>query len=176
MFEPTLPNLLTVFRILLVPVLVVVLLSEVFDADWPAAAVFAVASATDAADGYLARRNDQVTNFGKLWDPLADKLLVTAALVSLVDLGRVEAWVAMVVIAREFAVTGLRLVAAKDVVIAASQLGKMKTTMQMIAIVVLILHVGPAILGQVLVVIAVCLTLISGWDYFRASWRHLEVS
>ena len=131
MFEPTLPNLLTVFRILLVPVLVVVLLSEVFDTDWPAAVVFAVASATDVADGYLARRNDDVTTFGKLMDPLADKLLVTAALVSLVALDRLAAWVAMVIIAREFAVTGLRQLAVEQGhVVAASGWGKLKTVFQ----------------------------------------------
>ena len=140
MFEPTLPNLLTVFRILLVPVLVVVLLSEVFDSDWPAAAVFALASATDVADGYLARKHGMESNFGRLWDPLADKLLVTAALISLVDLGRLDAWVAMVIVSREFAVTGLRQVAIEQGhVVSASRWGKLKTLAQVAMVLVLII-------------------------------------
>lgn len=167
MFEPTLPNLLTVFRILLVPVLVVVLLSEVFDADWPAAVVFAVASITDVADGYLARRNDQVTNFGKLWDPLADKLLVTAALVSLVDLGKVAAWVAMVVIAREFAVTGLRQVAVEQgQVVAASVAGKVKTFLQVGMVLVLIVVDDHTVWVDLLVYATVAVTVGSGAGYF----------
>lgn len=167
MFEPTLPNLLTVFRILLVPVLVVVLLSEVFDADWPAAAVFAVASATDVADGYLARRNDQITNFGKLWDPLADKLLVTAALISLVDLGRLEAWVAMVIVSREFAVTGLRQVAVEQGhVVAASVAGKIKTFLQVAMVLVLIIVDKSTVWVDLLVYLTVAVTVGSGAGYF----------
>ena len=165
MFEPTLPNLLTVFRILLVPVLAVVLLSEVVDADWPAAVVFAVASVTDVADGYLARRNDQVTNFGKLWDPLADKLLVTAALISLVDLDKLEAWVAMVIIAREFAVTGLRQVAVEQgQVIAASAAGKVKTALQ-VAMVLVIIVDERTVWVDLLIYATVAVTVLSGAGY-----------
>lgn len=167
MFEPTLPNLLTVFRILLVPVLVVVLLSEVFDSDWPAAAVFALASATDVADGYLARRHGLESNFGKLWDPLADKLLVTAALISLVSLGKVEAWVAMVIISREFAVTGLRQVAIEQGhVIAASRWGKLKTLTQVVMLMVLIIVDGTPWPVDVLVYFTVLITVASGAGYF----------
>ncbi|MEA2124420.1 MAG: CDP-diacylglycerol---glycerol-3-phosphate 3-phosphatidyltransferase [Solirubrobacteraceae bacterium] len=167
MFEPTLPNLLTVFRILLVPVLVVVLLSEIFESDWPAAVVFVIASATDMADGYLARRNDQVTNFGKLWDPLADKLLVTAALVSLVDLNRLDAWVAMVIIAREFAVTGLRQVAVEQgQVIAASAAGKVKTGMQVAMVLVLIIVDERTVWVDLLIYATVAVTVLSGAGYF----------
>jgi CDP-diacylglycerol--glycerol-3-phosphate 3-phosphatidyltransferase len=166
-FEPTLPNLLTVFRILLVPVLVVVLLSEIFESDWPAAVVFVIASATDMADGYLARRNDQVTNFGKLWDPLADKLLVTAALVSLVDLNRLDAWVAMVIIAREFAVTGLRQVAVEQgQVIAASAAGKVKTGMQVAMVLVLIIVDERTVWVDLLIYATVAVTVLSGAGYF----------
>lgn len=172
----TLPNWLSVARILLVPIVVVLLMLGFRGHDVAAAAIFIVASLTDTLDGRIARARGTTTTFGAFIDPLADKLLVACALIALVDQHRLWAWAAMVIIAREFAVTGLRLVAAKNVVIVASQLGKMKTTVQMIAIVVLILDVGPSLLGQALVVIAVCLTLISGWDYFRASWRHLEVS
>ena len=111
MFELTLPNVLTVVRILLVPVLVAALLSGAAGGDLLAAVVFAVASLTDALDGWIARRRRTESTFGKLMDPLADKLLVVAALVSLVSLNRVAAWVAMVIIAREFAVTGLRQLA-----------------------------------------------------------------
>ena len=106
MFPLNLPNTLTVLRILPVPVVVVALLDETPNGDAIAAGVFALAAFTDGLDGYIARRREQITTFGKLMDPLADKLLVTAALVSLVSLGRLEAWIAMVIIAREFAVTG----------------------------------------------------------------------
>jgi len=109
MFPVNLPNLLTVLRIMLVPVLVVALLGNTPDGDVLAAVVFALASLTDLVDGYLARSRGSVTNFGKLMDPLADKLLIIAALISLVSLHRVAAWVAMVIIARELAVTVLRL-------------------------------------------------------------------
>src|SRR5438552_5948285 len=126
MFPINVPNVLTVVRILLVPVLVVALLEKTADA--LAAVVFAVASLTDAIDGYLARSRNSVTTFGKLMDPIADKLLIIAALVVLVSQGRLEAWVAMVIIAREFAVTVLRVAVGtqQHVVIAASGLGKLK--------------------------------------------------
>src|SRR5215218_383830 len=108
-------------RILAVPVVVVALLSNIDDGDVIAAIVFALAAASDGLDGYLARRRGEITNFGKLMDPLADKLLVFAALISLVDLNRVAAWVAMVIIARELAVTGLRTLAAeRGVIVGAS--------------------------------------------------------
>ena len=126
------PNVLTVVRILLVPVLVVALLEKTGGGDLLAAIVFAVASLTDAIDGYLARSRNWVTTFGKLMDPIADKLLIVAALIALVSLGRLEAWVAMVIIAREFAVTVLRVAAGtqQGVVISASSLGKLKTAIQ----------------------------------------------
>src|SRR5581483_9791838 len=113
------PNVLTVVRILLVPVLIVALLEKTGGGDLLAAIVFAVASLTDAIDGYLARSRNWVTTFGKLMDPIADKLLIIAALIALVSLGRLEAWVAMVIICREFAVTVVRVAAGtqQDVVI-----------------------------------------------------------
>jgi CDP-diacylglycerol---glycerol-3-phosphate 3-phosphatidyltransferase len=166
-FEPTLPNLLTVFRILLIPVLVAVLLNEVPAGDAIAAAVFALASATDVADGYLARRHAKVTNFGKLMDPLADKLLVTSTLVSLVALDRLQSWVAMVIIAREFAVTGLRQIAVEQGhVVAASAWGKLKTAFQVAMVLVLIIvedHPWPV---DLLVYATVLVTVLSGADYF----------
>src|ERR1700729_4037324 len=119
-----LPNLLTVLRIMLVPVLVVALLGNTPSGDVLAAVVFALASATDFIDGYLARSRDSVTTFGKLMDPLADKLLIIAALISLVSLQRLPAWVAMVIITRELAVTVLRMGATQaGVVMEASQFG-----------------------------------------------------
>jgi CDP-diacylglycerol--glycerol-3-phosphate 3-phosphatidyltransferase len=174
-FEPTLPNLLTVFRILLIPVLVALLLNEVPSGDAIAAGVFALAALTDTLDGYIARHRGAVTTFGKLMDPIADKLLVAASLIALVSLDRLAAWIAMVIIAREFAVTGLRLVAAEQgVVIQASWLGKLKTVLQVAAIICLI-AVDPAPLGvNLLVYAAVAVTVISGVDYFFGFRRMLS--
>jgi CDP-diacylglycerol--glycerol-3-phosphate 3-phosphatidyltransferase len=174
LFPLNLPNALTMLRIVAVPVVVVALLEETPNGDTLAAAVFALAAFTDGLDGYIARSRDAITTFGKLFDPLADKLLITAALVSLVSLGRVEAWVAMVIIAREFAVTGLRGVAAEQgVVIQASWLGKAKTILQIAAVFALI-AVEPSPLGvDLLVYAAVAVTVISGLDYFFNFRRHV---
>src|SRR5437588_11507138 len=140
MFPLNLPNLLTLVRILLVPLLIVGLLEKTGGGDLLAAIVFATASLTDAIDGYLARTRNWVTAFGKVMDPIADKLLIVAALVALVSLARLQAWVAMVIIAREFAVTVLRVWAGaqQGVVIAASSLGKLKTVVQVAMVMVLI--------------------------------------
>ena len=167
MFEPTVPNLLTLFRILLIPVLAAALLSGIESGDIIAAIVFAVASITDALDGWIARRNKDVTTFGKLMDPLADKLLVTSALVSLVALDRLQAWVAMVIIAREFAVTGLRQLAMEHgEVIHASSWGKIKTAAQIAMVMVLILVDGSPVWVDVLVYATVVITVASAADYF----------
>jgi CDP-diacylglycerol---glycerol-3-phosphate 3-phosphatidyltransferase len=161
------PNVLTLVRIVAVPVLVVALLGAIPGGDALAAAVFALAAVTDGLDGYIARARGSVTTFGKLMDPLADKLLIVAALVSLVSLDRLQAWVAMVIISRELAVTGLRIVAAeRGVVIAASWLGKVKTALQVAAVLALI-AVNPSPLWvDLLVYAAVAATVISGIDYF----------
>lgn len=169
MFALNLPNVLTVIRILLVPVLVVALLDETANGDLLAAIVFALASVTDAMDGYLARTRNAVTNFGKLMDPIADKLLIIAALVALVSLNRLAAWVAMVIIAREFAVTGLRTLAVeKGQVVPASGWGKLKTSVQIAAVLCLILVPGSPVWVDALVYVAVAVTVLSGADYF---WR-----
>ena len=162
-----LPNFLTLLRILAVPVVVVALLDGTPNGDMLAAIVFALAALTDGLDGYIARSRDSVTTFGKLMDPLADKLLITAALISLVSLNRLPAWVAMVIIAREFAVTGLRSLAAdRGVIIAASWMGKVKTVLQ-IAMVFALIAFNPAPPAvDALVYLAVLATLISGFDYF----------
>jgi CDP-diacylglycerol--glycerol-3-phosphate 3-phosphatidyltransferase len=167
MFELNVPNVLTVFRILLVPVLVAALLSEAGSGDLLAAVVFAVASLTDALDGWMARRAKTESTFGKLMDPLADKLLVVAALVSLVSLDRLSAWVAMVIIAREFAVTGLRQLAMEDGhVIPASPWGKLKTVVQIAMVLVLIAVDERTFAVDVLVYATVVVTVASGVDYF----------
>jgi CDP-diacylglycerol--glycerol-3-phosphate 3-phosphatidyltransferase len=166
-FELNLPNLLTVIRILLVPVLVAALLQEAGPGESLAAAVFAVASFTDALDGWIARRQKKVSTFGKLMDPLADKLLVTAALVSLVSLQRLSAWVAMVIIAREFAVTGLRQLAMEHgEVIPASIWGKIKTVAQVAMVLLLITVDGSPTWLDMFVWLTTAITVVSGADYF----------
>jgi CDP-diacylglycerol--glycerol-3-phosphate 3-phosphatidyltransferase len=166
-FELNLPNVLTVLRILLVPVLVAALLSATASGDLLAAVVFVVASLTDALDGWIARRRQSESTFGKLMDPLADKLLVVAALVSLVSLDRLSAWVAMVIIAREFAVTGLRQLAMEDGhVIPASAWGKVKTIVQIAMVLVLIAVDDRTVAVDLLVYVTVVITVASGADYF----------
>ena len=177
LFPLNAPNILTVLRILMIPVIVVALLDETSEGDVIAAGLFALAALTDGLDGYIARRQRQETTFGKLMDPLADKLLVTAALVSLVSLDRLAAWVAMVIIAREFAVTGLRSVAAeRGVVISASWLGKAKTGLQVAAIFGLIAFEDSPAGVDALVYAAVAMTVISGADYFLGLKRHMDES
>ncbi|HEY7151985.1 MAG TPA: CDP-diacylglycerol--glycerol-3-phosphate 3-phosphatidyltransferase [Solirubrobacterales bacterium] len=175
MFPLNVPNVLTLLRILAVPVIVVALLGETPNGDALAACVFALAALTDGLDGYIARRRQDVTTFGKLVDPLADKLLIIAALVSLVSLGRLAAWVAMVIIARELAVTGLRAVAVEQgVVISASWLGKLKTMLQVASVFALIIWNPSPTWVDVLVYLAVVATVISGADYFFGLRRRVE--
>ena len=168
MFPLNLPNALTLIRILLVPVLVVALTVETPGGDTIAAIVFAVAALTDGLDGYIARSRQSVTTFGKVMDPVADKLMVAAALISLVSLDRLAGWVAMVIIAREFAVSGLRIAAGQQgVVIPASGLGKIKTIVQVVAVLALIAANDPdAAWVQALVYLMVAITVASGADYF----------
>jgi CDP-diacylglycerol---glycerol-3-phosphate 3-phosphatidyltransferase len=169
------PNLLTVVRILLVPVVVVALLEGTPNADMLAAIVFAAAAFTDGLDGYIARSRGSVTTFGKLMDPLADKLLIIAPLVSLVSLGRIAPWVAMVIIAREFAVTALRMLAVEQgVVIPASMLGKLKTITQVAAIFAVIAVSSTPLWVDLLVYLAVLTTVASGADYFFGLRRRIE--
>ncbi|HEU4943864.1 MAG TPA: CDP-diacylglycerol--glycerol-3-phosphate 3-phosphatidyltransferase [Solirubrobacterales bacterium] len=175
MFPLNLPNALTLLRILAVPVVVVALLDETPNGDALAAAVFALAAATDGLDGYFARSRGSVTTFGKLMDPIADKLLIVAALVSLVSLNRLDAWVAMVIIAREFAVTVMRVIAVeRGIVIAASWLGKVKTVLQIAAVIALIAANPAPAWVDALVYLAVAVTVISGADYFFGLRRRIE--
>jgi CDP-diacylglycerol---glycerol-3-phosphate 3-phosphatidyltransferase len=175
MFPLNLPNFLTLLRILAVPVVVVALLGETPNGDELAAGVFALAALTDGLDGYFARSRGAITTFGKLMDPLADKLLITAALISLVSLDRLEAWVAMVIIAREIAITGLRTIAAeRGIVIAASWLGKLKTVLQIGAVIALIAFNPAPTWVDVLVYLALAVTLVSGADYFFGLRKRIE--
>lgn len=168
-----LPNKLTVMRAIAVPFFVVLMLIPVNGAacegwcKWTALAVFIIAALTDLLDGKIARKYQLITNFGKFMDPLADKLLVCSALICLVELERIPAWVVIVIIAREFVISGIRLVAADDgVVIAASKWGKYKTTFQMIMVGFMIGNLPIFdILTQILMWIALALTLISMVDY-----------
>lgn len=165
-----LPNKLTILRVILIPFFVFFMLVPVTEYDnYIAVAIFIVASLTDLADGKIARKYNLVTNFGKFMDPLADKLLVCAALVCLVETGQLAAWMVIVIISREFIISGFRLVASDNgVVIAASYWGKFKTTFQMLMIIVLTLNLPGEIfdmLGLVLTWIALILTIVSLCDY-----------
>ena len=163
-----LPNKLTIFRVMLIPFFVVLLLFDITAYDkWIALAIFIVASLTDFLDGYIARKYNLVTNFGKFMDPLADKLLVCSAMICLVELARIPAWVVIVIIAREFIISGFRLVASDNgVVIAASYWGKFKTTFQIVMICLMIADLEPLILiTQIVMWVALALTVISLVDY-----------
>jgi len=174
-FTINVPNVLTLIRILLVPVLVVALLDQTSDGDVLAAIVFAIASLTDAIDGYIARSRNAITTFGKLMDPVADKLLIIAALFTLVSLDRVSAWVAMVIVAREFAVTVTRMaVAPSGVVIAANWWGKAKTIVQVVTIFLLIAIDGSPAWMDLLPYAMVAITVVSGIDYFFGLRRLLR--
>ena len=165
-----LPNKLTMFRVILIPFFVVFLLVDITTIDkWIALAIFIVASLTDLLDGKIARKYNLVTNFGKFMDPLADKLLVCSALICLVELSKIPAWIVIVIIAREFIISGFRLIAAEQqIVIAASYWGKFNTTFQMLMIIVLILdfdNVAFQMLGIILTYVSLALTVISLADY-----------
>ena len=166
-----LPNKLTLMRVLLIPFFVFFLLAPAFsdNGKYIATVIFIIASLTDLLDGKIARKYNLVTNFGKFMDPLADKLLVCSALICLVDMKKLESWITIIIIAREFIISGFRLIAAEhQIVIAASYWGKFKTTFQMLMIIVLILDFAqPAfqMLGIVLTYISLVLTVVSLVDY-----------
>lgn len=164
-----LPNKLTVLRVVLIPFFVVFMLVDILGAydKWIALAIFIVASLTDLLDGKIARKYNLVTNFGKFMDPLADKMLVCSALICLTALDKLPAWITIVIICRDFVISGFRLVAADNgVVIAASYWGKYKTTFQMIMVCLLIADLAPLTLVTTIVTwIAVILTIVSLVDY-----------
>ncbi|PTM58920.1 CDP-diacylglycerol--glycerol-3-phosphate 3-phosphatidyltransferase [Desmospora activa] len=189
-----LANKITLARIFLVPVVMIFLLVKydmgqfqvgqgvITVSEIIATLVFILAAVTDGLDGYIARKKKLVTNLGKFLDPLADKLLISAALISLVEMQRLDAWIAIVIISREFAVTGLRLVAAAEgEVIAASPMGKLKTIIQIIAIAALMLNNFPFSsiafpFSQIFIGLAVVITVWSGIDYFLKNRRVIRFS
>lgn len=185
MSKMNLPNKLTIFRVILILPFVLLLLGghhewgwfrAIFGGipeyvDYIALAIFIIASLTDLVDGKIARRYNMVTNFGKFMDPLADKLLVSAAMIALVDMGRIPAWIVIIIISREFIISGFRLIASDNhVVIAASYWGKFKTTFQMVMVCLMIANLGAKyewmrILTDCVMWIALALTVISLIDY-----------
>lgn len=180
MHRLNLPNKITVFRIFLLPLLVVFLITPSKIASFLAAVIFSVASISDWLDGHIARSTNQVTIFGKIMDPIADKLLLIAALVPLVEMGRVSGWVAVVLICREFAVSGLRIISSSQgVIIPAGNLGKYKLGFQITAIILLILNyqiffISFQFLGTITLLMALVLSVISGIDYFIKFWSVID--
>jgi len=183
-----LPNLLTLLRIFFVPLLVAALVQEnlafpvagiEITNEFLALAIFLVASATDLLDGYLARRWGQITTVGTLLDPIADKLLISSALIALVEVDRVQAWMTILIIGREFAVSGLRSIAASaGYVIQASDLGKTKMVAQVIAVTLILLSMHWAQLQPVATVwlwVVVVVSIVSAANYFRKFWRKVDV-
>jgi len=170
----TLPNLLTILRIFLVPILVVVLLTRFENREYIGLIIFWLASITDFLDGYLARKYSQVTTLGKLLDPIADKLLISSAFISLVELGLAPAWMVLIIIGREFAVNGLRnVIIEKGLVLSASRLGKFKMGSQVVCISLLILgeKLGEfAFLGNVALWVVLVAAIGSMVDYFAKFW------
>lgn len=190
-----LPNKLTLFRIILVPIMVIVSFFDIpgsflgiSTTMWIMELIFIIASITDKLDGYLARKNNQVTNFGKFLDPIADKILVVAAMILFVEMGRLPAWIPIIVIFREFAVSGYRLIAVQNSgkVIAANVWGKLKTVTQMIAIILMFLTTQPYfafvnsaltymttgdfvmnILPSIFMTVSVIATIFSGYEYLK---------
>lgn len=164
-----LPNKLTILRVIMIPFFIVFMYLNFAAAKWIALAIFIAAALTDTLDGQIARRCNLVTNFGKFMDPLADKLLVCSALIVLVDMERIPAWIVIIIIAREFIISGFRLIAAeKGTVIAAGIWGKMKTVVQMVMVCFLIASLGGTVINvieQVLIYLALALTVISLIDY-----------
>ena len=166
-----LPNKLTTFRVILIPFFVFFMLAPNMTGinNYTAVAIFIVASLTDLLDGKIARKYNLVTNFGKFMDPLADKLLVCSAMICLIQTGQLAAWIVVIIIAREFIISGFRLIASDNgVVIAASYWGKFKTTFQMLMVIVLILNIQMPffqILGVILTYVALILTVVSLIDY-----------
>jgi len=169
----TTANKITIVRVLMIPVFMFFLLYDYVPySQYISAAIFIIAAATDGVDGYIARKYDQITTFGKFVDPLADKLLVTAALIGLVWLGKLNPWFALVIISREFIVTGFRIIAmSAGTVIAAAMSGKIKTVLQILAIVAMlidriyVIELGGILLSTVLMIAAVIMTIYSGCEY-----------
>ena len=173
-----LPNKLTVLRVLMVPFFVLFMLTDIGGAanKWIALVIFCVASLTDMLDGKIARARNLVTNFGKFMDPLADKLLVCSAMICMIKTGQLAAWIVIIIIAREFIISGFRLVAADaGIVIAASWWGKIKTVAQMAMIIVLLADFGGVfdMIGTALIWVSLILTIVSLVDYVKKNIQVL---
>ena len=175
-------NKVTIARMILIPVFFVIMMSNIPYADIISMVIFAIAALTDGIDGHIARKYNQITDFGKFLDPLADKLLIATALIGFVELGRMPAWMAVIIIAREFIVTGLRSIAAsKGVVIAAIMTGKIKTVIQLIAIICTMLFSRMSVLvcgypavGFVTMAISTLFTIYSGYEYIARNANLLK--
>lgn len=172
-----LPNKITVFRVCIIPLfLVFLLVPQINYGEYIAAAIFLIAALSDALDGYLARKKNLITNFGKFMDPLADKLLVSSALIALVELSRIPSWVVIAIIGRDFIISGFRLIASDSgLVIAASWWGKIKTNVQIIMCLMLIININNPIINileQLMIYLALALTIISLVDYL---WKNRQV-
>ncbi len=176
-----LANKITIFRVFLVPVFMLVLYSNLPYNTYFAAAIFIIASLTDTLDGYIARSKNMVTKLGKFIDPLADKVLVSAALIILVEMGKVPGWIVVIIIAREFTITGFRVIAASEgITIAASPLGKIKTITQLVAIIALLLNNYPFRVinlpfDMIMLYISLFFTIISGIDYINKNKDSLKM-
>ena len=175
-----LPNKLTILRMIMVPFFVLFMLVPIGGPanKWIALAIFVVASLTDTLDGYIARRDNLITDFGKFMDPLADKLLVCSALICFVELGDLPAWMVIVIIARELIISGFRLVASDNgIVIAASKTGKLKTISQMVMVVLVIADLGGffTVLEQIFICLALILTVVSLIEYIAKNKNVLSM-
>ncbi len=174
-----LPNILTIFRIVLIPFYILFFYQRSFDASIIAAVIFSIASLTDFLDGYLARMRSEVTQFGKFLDPIADKLLILSALILLVGIGRVPAWLAIVIIGRELTMTGFRAIAASEgIVIAAETTGKIKMFFQTVSVIILTIDFETSIYhqtGMFLLLLAMFLAIFSAFQYFFKFGRSLKL-
>lgn len=176
-----LANKITMFRILMVPLFIITLYLDINNNNIYAAIIFTIAAITDTLDGYIARSRNLITDFGKFMDPLADKLLVTSALILLVELGNIPGWIVIIIIAREFAITGFRvLAAAEGITIAASPWGKIKTITQITAIILILINNFPfnqlnIPMDIILLYLSLIFTIISGYDYINKNIGKLSL-
>lgn len=176
-----LANKLTILRVLLIPVFVITLYLDINNNNIYAVIIFIIASITDALDGYIARSQNLITNFGKFIDPLADKMLVSTALILLVELGKIPGWVVAIIIAREFTITGFRVLAASEgITISASPWGKIKTITQIMAIILMLINNYPfekinIPMDNIILYLSLIFTIISGFDYLNKNIRNLNI-
>lgn len=174
-----LPNILTLFRVALIPFYILFFYQNSFDGSIIASTIFSIASLTDVLDGYLARARSEVTQFGKFLDPIADKLLILSALILLVGNARVPAWLAIVIIGREFTMTGFRAIASSEgIVIAAETTGKVKMFFQTVSVIILTIDFSNPLFhqaGMVLLLISMCLAVFSALQYFVKFGRGLKL-